>query len=137
MTRRYLLDTGPAFDCLFRRKGAHQRLLVVRAAGARIGIGMPVLGEIIAGIQASTSRAESWKVVHRSLGQFVLWPYDSRAAYEYGKIFAELKRLGRPMQQIDMMIAAIAKVLGDCTVVTSDSDLSAIPGLITERWGTE
>jgi tRNA(fMet)-specific endonuclease VapC len=38
------------------------------------------------------------------------------------------------MQQIDMMVAAIAMTLGNCTVVTTDSDLSAVPGLSVENW---
>jgi tRNA(fMet)-specific endonuclease VapC len=38
------------------------------------------------------------------------------------------------MQQVDIQIAAIALTLGDCTVVTGDSDFSAIPGLDVEDW---
>jgi tRNA(fMet)-specific endonuclease VapC len=40
------------------------------------------------------------------------------------------------MQQVDMMIAAIARPLGDCTVVTTDTDLSAVPGMAVENWAT-
>ena len=70
----------------------------------------------------------------RGLTLFVLWPFDEAAAWEYGRLYAELKRIGRPMQQIDIQIAAIAFSLGNCTVVTTDSDLSAVPGLRTENW---
>ena len=45
-----------------------------------------------------------------------------------------LRRLGRPMQQIDIQIAAIALALGNCTVVSRDSDLTAIPDLSVEDW---
>ncbi len=45
----------------------------------------------------------------------------------------ELRRIGRPMQQIDIMIAAVARSLGSCTVVTDDSDLAAVPGLSVEN----
>ena len=38
------------------------------------------------------------------------------------------------MQVIDLLLAAVAKSLGDCTVVTTDSDLLAIPGLAVENW---
>jgi tRNA(fMet)-specific endonuclease VapC len=38
------------------------------------------------------------------------------------------------MQQIHIMIAAVARSLGNCTVVSDDSDLSAIPGLSVENW---
>jgi tRNA(fMet)-specific endonuclease VapC len=48
--------------------------------------------------------------------------------------FAELRRIGRPMQQIDIMIGAIAFSLGQCVVVTADADLATVPGLTVENW---
>jgi tRNA(fMet)-specific endonuclease VapC len=42
----------------------------------------------------------------------ICWPFTRDAAEEYGKIATELKRIGRPMQQIDIMIGAIARSLG-------------------------
>jgi tRNA(fMet)-specific endonuclease VapC len=38
------------------------------------------------------------------------------------------------MQQVDLMVAAIALSLGNCTVVSKDSDLFAVPGLDVENW---
>ncbi len=38
------------------------------------------------------------------------------------------------MQVIDIQIAAIAWCLGNCTVVSKDGDLSAVPGLSVENW---
>jgi tRNA(fMet)-specific endonuclease VapC len=63
-----------------------------------------------------------------------VWPYNEASAAEYGRIFIELKRIGRPMQQVDIQIAAVAFALGDCVVVTGDTDLSDIPGLDVEDW---
>jgi len=40
------------------------------------------------------------------------------------------------MQQVDMMIAAIAFALGNCTVVSADCDLLSMPGLTVENWAT-
>jgi tRNA(fMet)-specific endonuclease VapC len=134
MKRAYLLDTGPAFDFLFRRRNVYERVREARLTGAKVGIGIPTLGEVIGGLEASTSRAESWEVAHRSLGQFVHWPFDEEAAYEYGRIFAELKRIGRIIQQIDMQNAAIVRVKRNCILVTYDNDFSAIAGLTIEDW---
>jgi tRNA(fMet)-specific endonuclease VapC len=38
------------------------------------------------------------------------------------------------MQQVDIQIAAIAFTLGNCTVMSGDGDLSAVPGLTVEDW---
>jgi predicted nucleic acid-binding protein len=32
------------------------------------------------------------------------------------------------------MIAAIALAFGDCTVVSADSDIGAVPGLVVANW---
>jgi tRNA(fMet)-specific endonuclease VapC len=136
VTDRNLLDTGPAFDFLFKRKGVDLRVEEARRRGSKIGICMPVLAEIVAGLEASGSREASWDIARRRLGKLACWPFDKKAAYEYGRIFAELKRRGRIIQQVDMMIAAIALSLGNCTVVSGDSDLAAVPGLRVENWAS-
>jgi tRNA(fMet)-specific endonuclease VapC len=72
--------------------------------------------------------------LRRALPAWRIWPFDEKAAYEYGRIAAELRRIGRPMQQVDMMVAALAFSLGNCTVVSDDTDLAAVPGLTVENW---
>ena len=54
---------------------------------------------------------------------FRLWPFTPEAAKTYGRLYAELRRKGRIIQQVDLQIAAIALTLGQCTVVSEDSDL--------------
>jgi len=71
---------------------------------------------------------------YRSISDMVLWSYDRTAAEEFGRLLALLRKIGRPMQQIDVQTAAIAFSLSGTTVVTSDSDFSAIPGLTIEDW---
>jgi hypothetical protein len=41
---------------MFRRRGVPERLKQARAAGHDIGIGIPVLGELYAGIEFSATR---------------------------------------------------------------------------------
>src|SRR6266849_4333455 len=101
MTRRYLLDSGPAFDYLFKRKGVDARVVGLRRKGCKVGICVPVLGEIVGGLEASGSRDTSWKIARPRLAKLLCWPYEKPAAYHYGRIFAELKKSGRVIQQID------------------------------------
>lgn len=60
------------------------------------------------------------------IGELRIWPFDVAAACGL--------TCGRPMQIIGFMIGAIALTMGNCTVVSSDSDLKAIPGLTLENW---
>lgn len=131
---RYLLDTNAAADAMFRRRGIPERLKQARAAGHDIEIGIPVLGELYAGVEFSASRDYNLDVLRRSMKLFRLWPFTPEAAEVYGRLYADLRRRGRTIQQVDLQIAAIALSLGQCTVVSEDSDLCAVPGLSVENW---
>jgi tRNA(fMet)-specific endonuclease VapC len=131
---RFLLDSGIASDYINRRKGVYERARAEVAKGNPVGIGIPVLAELASGIERSQTRDANMRRLKTALSALRLWPFDAPAAFEYGRIHAELLRLGRPMQVVDMMIAAIAFVLGNCTVVSADGDLAAVPGLAVENW---
>lgn len=134
---RYLLDTNAAADAMFRRRGVPARVKAARAAGHDIGIGIPVLGELFAGVEFSESRDHNLEILRRSMKLFRLWPLTPEAAEVYGRLYAELRRKGRLIQQVDLQVAAIALCLGQCTVVTEDSDLSSVPGLSVENWAVQ
>jgi tRNA(fMet)-specific endonuclease VapC len=132
--KRFLLDTGIASDFINRRHNVFERAREEVARGNRIGIGIPVLGELLAGIELSVTREENLQRLRRAVSVWLLWPFDEAAAEAYGRIYAILRRMGRPMQQVDMQIAAIGLSLGNTTVVSSDSDLAAVPDLSIENW---
>lgn len=136
MSRRFLLDTGPAQDYLYRRRGVYERVVALRRSGVIVGICTPVLGEIRAGVENSATRDFNDRIVKRNLKQLRVWPFTSEAAEEFGRLYASLRANGIVIQQVDMQLAAVALTLGDCTVVTNDADLSAVPGLMLESWAS-
>lgn len=132
--RRYLLDTGIAGDFVNRRHGVYERARQAVADGHRIGIGMPVLAELHYGIEFSQSAERNRTLLRRALGDLILWPLTEEATEVYGRIRADLRRAGVAIQRVDLMVAAIALSLSRCTVVSSDGDLSLVPGLSVENW---
>jgi tRNA(fMet)-specific endonuclease VapC len=132
--KRYILDSGIVSDLVDRRNGVDLRAAEAFRQGGRLGIGTPVLGELLAGLYNSSSRAKNIQKLERSMARLVLWPYDEAAAREYERVAGELRRRGIAIQQIDMQIAAIAIALGNAVVVTKDSDFAAIAGLEVENW---
>ena len=132
--RRYLLDTGVASDYVNDRRGVPVRCRALVSKGQRIGLCPPVYGELLGGIELSQTREPNLKKVFRVRSHFAMWPFDEEASEEYARLFATLTRIGRPMQQIDIQVAAVAIAQGNTTVVTYDSDLSAVPGLSVENW---
>jgi len=131
---RFLLDTGIAADYINRRRGVYERAREAVRRGDRLGIGLPVLAELWYGIEYSSSRDRNAARLRRVLPELIVWPLTDEAAEAYGRIAAELTRKGRPIGKIDMLIAAIALSLGQTTVVSADSDLTAVPGLTVENW---
>ena len=49
--RRFLLDTGIAGDFIDRRRGVYEHARDVVALGNRVGIGIPVLAELVYGLE--------------------------------------------------------------------------------------
>ena len=115
--KKLLLDSGILSDYINRRRSVYDRVKEIASQRVRIGTCIPDM-----------QRLQS------ALPSLVVWPFDQEAAFRYGSIAAELRRNGRPMQVVDIMVGAIALNLGDCKVVTTDSDLHSIPGLTVEHW---
>ena len=92
--RRYLFDTGIAGDFIYKRRGVDARANVATRRGDHIGIGMPVLGELYAGLENSASRERNVDRLRHGVSRLRIWPFDTRAAEEYGRIFATLPALG-------------------------------------------
>src|SRR5262249_2425151 len=118
------------------RGGVPDKVREARRRGSRIGTCMPVVADLFYGVEFSSTRDENLRRLRRALSRIICWPFN-RAAEEYGRLAAELRRVGRPMQAVDIMIAAIALSLGTCTVVSADSDLAAVPGMTVENWRSE
>jgi tRNA(fMet)-specific endonuclease VapC len=119
---------------LDRKRGVFERAVAEVARGNRVGIAAPVLAELACRAEGSPQRERNLLRLRQALDARKLWLVDTAAAFEYGGLAFELKTIGRPMGQNDIMIAAIALSLGNTTVVTMDTDLAAIPGLTVENW---
>jgi tRNA(fMet)-specific endonuclease VapC len=131
---RFLLDTSIAGLYLARKQGVFERAESEIAKGNRVGIAGPVLAELAFRAEGSPHRERNLRTLRQALDVWKLWLADTNALFEYGRLAFALKSSGRPIGQNDIMIAAIALSVGDCTVVTTDSDLAAIPGLNIKNW---
>jgi len=60
--------------------------------------------------------------------------FDDKAAMEYGKICALLRRKGTPIGPLDMLIAAHAKSKGLIVVTNNIREFERVPGLELENW---
>ena len=95
---------------------------------------MPVLAELWYGVENSSSRERNAERLRRVLPELIIWPLTEHATEIYGRIATELRRTGRPIGKIDMLIAAIALGIGKTIVISADKDMTAVPGLTVEDW---
>mgnify|MGYP002626902567 CR=1 FL=1 len=92
------------------------------------------LAELAHGVEKSEHREKNAVMLERLLKYLPVVPFDDAASYEYGKICAYLQRQGTPIGQMDMLIAAHAKV--NClTLVTNNiREFLRVPRLDVENW---
>jgi tRNA(fMet)-specific endonuclease VapC len=67
------------------------------------------------------------------LRQLRLWPLDVTTARIYGDLYLELRRHGRALSQVDVMVAALARQM-KLTVLTTDRNFEALPDIRTADW---
>ena len=118
--RLYLLDTNALGHFINHRRGVAVKVREARLRGDRIGTCGPVIGELYYGLELSASRDENVKRANLALKKLKIWPFTWDVGVEFGRIRAEQTRIGRPMQIVDMQVAAVSFVLGNSTVVSSD-----------------
>src|SRR6266446_970411 len=131
----YLLDTNHVGLAVDRASLVGQRIVEARLAGIRLGTCLPVLCEIEAGMRQVRRKAKYRQDLNHLLLQLRLWPIDLKTARIYGDLYMELRRRGRVLSQVDIMIAALARQM-KLTLLTTDRDFEALPDIQTADWST-
>ena len=126
-----MLDTD---TCIYARK---------RAAGFApklplqdCGISIIVLGELESGVARSSRVAENRASLRDLLATVQVIDLDAEVARRYGRLWAHLRSIGRPIGPNDLWIAAHA-LARDVPLVTHNlSEFRRVPDLSAETWMT-
>ena len=129
----FLLDTNHLSEALQPVSRVRDRIGQLRLTGTRVVTCIPVLCELEAALPSGDRGRAYRRALQRLLGRARLWPLERETALLYGEIFKELRRRGRVLSQVDMMLAALARQK-DLTLATSDRDFEALPDVRTENW---
>ena len=127
----YLLDTNHASG-LFRRL-PELEARIGSSTGDAFLLCQPSIGELWFMVFNSTRVEDNERDLHRFIETFDQHEYDATAAIEFGRIKSELRRIGRPIPDVDVQIAAIARFRG-LTLLTSDVHFAFVEGLKFENW---
>jgi len=129
----YLVDTNHLSDALNPVSHVRDRIQRACRAGTRIGTCLPVLFELEVGLQQIARPARSRQVLRTLLERVRVWPLEREMIQHYGEVYLEMRRLGRVMSQVDMMLVTMARAKR-LTLLTADRDFEPVPGLRTENW---
>ena len=132
MPLRYLLDTNTASYAI---KGNFPRVRqrLQRVPVSEVAISVITEAELRFGVVKNSSATRLGTIVEEFLRFIEIRPWDSDAACEYADLRAAVEREGRPVGNLDLMIAAHAIALG-AVLVTSDRVFQRIKGLTLEDW---
>ncbi len=133
MRLRYLLDTN---ICIYI---ARQRPPAVAERFARldngsVGMSLITYGELRFGAEKSIRRQEALTSLTQLSELIPVLEANATVGERYGALRAHLERLGTPIGNNDLWIAAHALAL-DVTLVTHNSrEFERVPGLKLENW---
>lgn len=90
--------------------------------------------ELRYGVARSQSKKINRKVVEDFLDRLLIMEWDSDAAMAYGELRATLEAKGKPIGNMDLMIAAHALSLGATVVTNNLKHFQVVPKLKVQRW---
>jgi tRNA(fMet)-specific endonuclease VapC len=132
MPVRYLLDTNTvSYIIKGNRPPVRERLL--RLPMAEVGISVITEAELLFGLARRPDATKLKIVVEEFLLRVEILPWDSEAAQQYARIRAALEDGGKPMGNLDLMIASQALASG-LRLVSNDAVFRRVKGLEIEDW---
>jgi tRNA(fMet)-specific endonuclease VapC len=132
MANRYLLDTNTVSYIIKGRVPAVRHRLV-KVPMAQVAVSTVTEAELRYGVARRPDATRLRTIVSEFLLGLTILPWDSEAAQEYAALRASLEGEGRPMGNLDMMIAAQA-LASDLILVTHDQAFGRIKKLKLEDW---
>jgi tRNA(fMet)-specific endonuclease VapC len=113
-----------ALTCLSRILAATEAAFVTRFN----------LAELYVGVYRSTHPTAERDLVARIASRFPVLEFTDRAADHYGLIMAHCQRLGRPIDHLDALIAAVATANNQRLITRNPRHFADMPGLVVETY---
>jgi tRNA(fMet)-specific endonuclease VapC len=132
---KYLLDTN---ICIYLINGKFDYLIDrIQSHGIEtVGISTITIAELEFGIAKSDIefRDRNRDALFEFLLPFSILDFDTRAAFEYGNIRADLSNRGEVIGNMDMLIGSQARALDLILVTNNLREFQRIPQLAVENW---
>jgi tRNA(fMet)-specific endonuclease VapC len=130
---RYMLDTNICIRIIKDRPDPLCRKLSRLAVGD-VAISSIVSAELWYGVASSEKKRQNEAALKDFLDYVEVIGWPSEAGPVYGRIRAELRKRGRPIGAMDLLIAAHAVHLGAVLVTENTKEFERVPDLKIENW---
>jgi tRNA(fMet)-specific endonuclease VapC len=132
------LDTNVLIDLGNPRRAGHVRASYLLGDLLRRGEAICTtrlnVAELRAGIEQAADRVSEEARVRRALTSVTILELDEPAAEHFGRLRAHLYRLGRPVGDMDTLIAAVCLASGQTLVTRNPRHFADVPGLRVESY---
>lgn len=132
MSGRYLLDTNTA-SYVIKGNIPRVRERLLKVPMSQLAISAVTEAELLFGVARKPEAMRLKVAVEEFLLRVEALPWDSRAARHYADVRATLERHGKPIGNLDMMIAAHALAV-EAVLVTNDRAFRRLDRLKVEDW---
>jgi tRNA(fMet)-specific endonuclease VapC len=136
MSRLYLLDTNTVSYIAKGKSPAARARLASLGPDETACISIITEFELEFGLAKNPKAAQLRDSLRWLLARMRVLPLGSPEARTYGQLRVRQQAVGRPLESMDMLIAAHALAVG-AVLVTRDGAFSSVAGLVTENWATD
>ncbi|MFA6181508.1 type II toxin-antitoxin system VapC family toxin [Acidithiobacillus sp.] len=133
MSQGYLLDTN---ICIYITKHhpPEVRARFAQHRAAEVGMSVVTFGELMYGAEKSQVRDKALKVLDQLRSSIQVLEIPVVAGQHYGQIRARLEKMGKPIGNNDLWIAAHALSENLVLVTNNTQEFSRVEGLQLENW---
>jgi len=125
----YCLDTNVVIDIFRGDKDLRNRISSIDPSITTI-----TLCELFKGVYLSSDSEKSLMLVQEFVKSVDIINLDEKSCHIYGKDYQILKKSGKLIQDLDLIIASIVKVHDFVLLTRNKKDFQDIPDLKVEEW---
>ena len=129
---KYLLDTNIVIYVIWRRPIEVMETFNLNAS--RMAISVITLSELLHGAEKSSFPEKNLRVVEDFCSRLEVLDYTAKVAQHYGSIRSALEKVGQPIGENDLHIAAHARSEGLVFVTNNEREFQKVPALQIENW---
>lgn len=129
---KYLLDTNIVIYVIKRRP--LEVMDTFNQNVSRMAISVITLSELMHGAEKSSFPEQNLRVVEDFCSRLEVLDYTTKASQHYGSIRSALEKVGQPIGENDLHIAAHARSEGLILVTNNEREFKKVPALQIVNW---